>query len=228
MEYPEYDRNKYTVWALPNLMIWHWVLNPGLAFNELILGQRIPKVMLIDRTSDQPLGLRTYVPCPHCGTLHSGLLWGRGNAFGHWYGYICPTCDKIIPCLRNWTSKVILIITYPLWFLPARLLRPRWLAYEKVRLNRNLTKPLDVPSTTRIYKRSFLGGICWGAFMWVAMCLVPFLYTYWTSTAHVVNIGPLVYGLPLWLGGGLAWGLSMSLFTSKKGKKVREPSTSSG
>ena len=124
MKYPEFDRNKYTVRALPDGAMLFWILNPGAAFNELFLGQRVPKVMLIDRTSDQPLFLRTYIPCPHCGTLHPGMLWGKGNAFGHWYGYLCLTCDKIIPCLWNCTSLLILTITFPLWILPAHFLNP--------------------------------------------------------------------------------------------------------
>ena len=39
----DFDTNKYKVWKLPHPMLIHWVLNPGLAFNELILGQRVPK-----------------------------------------------------------------------------------------------------------------------------------------------------------------------------------------
>jgi len=211
-------------------MIWHWLLNPGVAFNEVFLGQRIPEVMLIDRTSDQPLVLRTYVPCPHCGTLHAGMLWGKGNAFGHWYGYLCPTCGKIIPCLRNWTSRVILIITYPLWFIPARMLEPRWLSYEKVRLDRNLAKHVEVPTAARTYKRAFLGGLCWGGLMWLAMCVIPFLFTFWKNTGPTIDIGRLVYGLPIFLGGGLVWGLGMGVFMqfliNLKGKKAGISSTS--
>ena len=228
VKHPAYDRAKYDVWALPNLTVWHWLLNPGIAMNELILGMRIPEVMLVDRTSEEPITLRTYVPCPHCGTLHHHMLWGKGNAFGHWYGYLCPTCGKIIPCLRNWTSKMILIITCPFWFLPARLLKPRWLAYEKFRLNRDLPKILKVPSTARIYKRAFIGGLGWGLCMWLAMDAVPFLYHYWTNTDRFINIGPLVYGLPICLGLGLVWGFFMGIFMkffiNLRGKKGVPPS----
>ncbi len=48
----EFDKEKYKVWKLPHPMLLHWIINPGLAFNELILGQRIPKITLIDKTSD--------------------------------------------------------------------------------------------------------------------------------------------------------------------------------
>ena len=72
----DFDKNKYKVWKLPHPMLIHWILNPGLAFNELILGQRIPKITLIDKTSDAPLMERQYVPCPHSTqfiTVHCGL-----------------------------------------------------------------------------------------------------------------------------------------------------------
>lgn len=35
-------------------MMLHWILNPGLAINELILGQRVPKVSLEDKSVDKP------------------------------------------------------------------------------------------------------------------------------------------------------------------------------
>ena len=51
----------------------HWIINPGLAFNELILGQRMPKIILIEKQSNKTLAEKNFVPCPHCGTVHSGL-----------------------------------------------------------------------------------------------------------------------------------------------------------
>ncbi|WP_244213081.1 hypothetical protein [Idiomarina ramblicola] len=51
----EFDKDKYKVWRLPHPMLIHWVVNPGVAFNELALGQRIPKITLIDKASDAPL-----------------------------------------------------------------------------------------------------------------------------------------------------------------------------
>lgn len=51
----QYDKNKFKIWALPHPIVLHWILNPGLAFNELVLGQRLPKVILIDKESKKPL-----------------------------------------------------------------------------------------------------------------------------------------------------------------------------
>ena len=50
-------------------------IEPGLAINELILGQRHQKVMLVDKTSDAPLMERQYVPCPECNALTDARVW---------------------------------------------------------------------------------------------------------------------------------------------------------
>ncbi|RZS94996.1 hypothetical protein BC751_0509 [Cecembia calidifontis] len=44
-----YYKLKYLIWNWENPLMLHWILNPGLANNELIMGQRIPKVTLIER-----------------------------------------------------------------------------------------------------------------------------------------------------------------------------------
>lgn len=93
----DYDQDKYSIQKLPNPLLLHWILNPGLAINQILLGQRVPKILLIDKTSDALLMNRQYVPCPSCGAIHNGMLWGRGNAFGHWIGYICPNCEQKFP-----------------------------------------------------------------------------------------------------------------------------------
>jgi hypothetical protein len=213
MKYPEYDQNKYTVIALPNIMLVFWILNPGAAFNEMILGQRCPKVILIDHTSDRPRPLRTYIPCPHCGNLHPFLLWGKGNAFGHWFGFVCPTCNNIIPCLWNWTSLLILTVSFPIWIIPVYLLKPRWLAYEKIRLNNNLAQlpaqAADVKNINWIFR-----GVLGGGLMWFIMCVIPFLFSYWQggiSSLEFIQI----FSLPIWLVGGLVCGLVMKSHIAK-------------
>lgn len=61
-----YDTDKYKIYTWKSGVMLHWILNPGLAFNELFLGQRVPKVSLIDKTSDKPYMDRGFTPCPHC------------------------------------------------------------------------------------------------------------------------------------------------------------------
>jgi hypothetical protein len=108
----------------------HWILNPGLAVNEILLGQRVPRTLYsCDRCAILPM-LGMYVHCPHCGSFHSGILWSGRNGFGHWFGYVCPDCGGRIPCLRNLTALVVLALTFPLWIAPALLYRKRWLARE--------------------------------------------------------------------------------------------------
>ena len=79
-----------------NWIMRHWVWNPGLAINEVVLGQRIPKLM---RTCDA-CGGQSY-PCPHCAQSIDLMTWSRGQAFGHWGGLHCPHCHGEIESLCN-------------------------------------------------------------------------------------------------------------------------------
>lgn len=124
------DNHKYKTYKLPNLMLLHWILNPGLAFNELILGQRIPKVTLVDKTSDAPLMDRQYVPCPHCHEIHHSSRWSKKASFQNWFGILCPSCEKTIPCLWNLTSLIILTITFPIWGWFKQPLEARWKKFK--------------------------------------------------------------------------------------------------
>jgi hypothetical protein len=117
-------------------MILHWVLNPGLAVNEIVLGTRVPRVMYICRDCQEPLGARTYAVCPSCRSAHASMIWSGWNGFGHWLGLVCPDCGKDIPSLRNATAWVALRLTVPLWWFPAKWVGPSWLAFEKDRAER--------------------------------------------------------------------------------------------
>ncbi len=70
-------------------------------------------------------------------------LW-RYKQLGHWLGPICPECETKIPCLRNFTSFVLLFLLSPLWFPIKRLFEKRFIAYE-LRRSRGivLTKARD-------------------------------------------------------------------------------------
>ena len=74
-----YDKKKYIIWDWKNPVISHWIINPGLVVNELLLGQTVPKVMLIERKGNKPFYQRSFIPCPHCGELHSGLKFSVRN-----------------------------------------------------------------------------------------------------------------------------------------------------
>ena len=97
----QYNENRFEIWALPHPLILFYILFPGAIVTELIFGHRIPKVMLTDKDSGKPWMERTYVPCPHYETLSDARLWAKWNAFAHWFGYVCPSCHQIIPCLSS-------------------------------------------------------------------------------------------------------------------------------
>lgn len=213
MKNPEYDGSKFIVWSLPHPILLHWVLNPGIALVELVFGQRLPKVQLVDKTSDKPLAERAYVPCPHCSALHDGRLWSRGNAFGHWFGFLCPTCEKTIPCMWNLCSWIILLVTFPLWVLPARFLRPKWMAYEKVRLTRMQSQP---PIEAKSINWKWKGAFVFGGFMWFITAIVPQVAD--ALRGHPVSWTRLWVQLPIWLLAGMVWGAIMRSWLNKKGR----------
>ena len=213
----QYDKNRYQIWALPHPLVLFWILNPAAIINELILGQRLPKIMLIDEESDAPFAERSYIPCPHCETLNDGRIWGKGNALGHWFGFVCPNCHQIIPCLWSLYSYAVLAVTYPLWYFPARFFRDRWIAKEKARLATVLERPLIQANEVNWL---LIGISCLGGFMWLIMGFIP-------EVRNVLNgeewdfIMLFVIQLPLWLVTGFCWGLFMRIFMNKKGKGRR-------
>ena len=211
----QYDKNRFEIWAVPHPLILFWVLFPALIFNELILGQRQPKVSLIDKKSDKPWLERCYIPCPHCETLNDTRLWAKGNAFGHWFGLVCPSCHQIIPCLWNIFSLAILAITFPLWYFLARFIRPRWLEKEKERLANVLERPLIQAKSINWL---FRGTLYLGGFVWVVLEVIP-------QAWEVFNGGEwdwimMLIALPIWLVTGFAWGLAMRFWMNRKGEKA--------
>ncbi len=122
----QYDQDKFQLLPLPCPQLLFWAINPVMAINELILGQRLPQVTLIEKHSTQPLLERQFIPCPHCNALNPARLWSSGNAFGHWFGYVCPECCGTIPCLWNFTSLLLLALTAPIWLLFKKPLQQRW------------------------------------------------------------------------------------------------------
>ena len=157
----EYDKKKYKIWDWKKPVILHWVINPGLVINDLLLGQTIPKIMLIEREGDKPFLQRSLVPCPHCGILHNGLKWSLQNktAFKNWYGYYCDNCGKIIPPQRNLTSLLILAITFPIWGWFRRSLKEKWLRKQPARY-KNIK--LEIPEIKNTTKHWLKIGLVWG------------------------------------------------------------------
>ena len=212
----QYDKNRFKIWALPHPLVLFCVLNPAIAFSELILGQRLPKVTLIDEKSDRPFFERCYIPCPHCETLNDSRLWAEWNGFGHWFGIVCPSCHQVIPCLWNIFSLAILAITFPLWYFPARFFRRRWLEIEKKRL----ASVLEGPLTQAGYINWFLRGVFFlGGLVWVIFEIIPQVW-------KVLNGGEwdlimMFIAFPIWLFPGFVCSLLwMNRWMNRKGKKA--------
>lgn len=185
----------------------HWILNPGLAISELFLGQRIPKITLIDRDRNKTLAERSFIPCPHCNTIHSSLKWTPHNktAFKNWFGLYCDNCGKIIPCLRNVTSLILLTVTFPIWVWFKNRLKKKWLLIQKKRFS----KPLDL--TTPGYNW-ISEGLSFGVLMFIFMELLinPLI------NGKGYDLPKLGIGLIIWILGGLANGFVMKKFLHRQ------------
>ncbi|MCB0636933.1 MAG: hypothetical protein KDC54_09975 [Lewinella sp.] len=208
----DFDHDRYKVYTWRNFMMLHWIINPGLAINELLLGQRVPRVSLEDKQSDRPRYERSFIPCPHCGTHHDSRTWSpqNGTAFRNWFGLYCPSCGEVIPCLTNVTSWLVLAATYPLWGWFRRPLRESWLRRQPARFAQ-----LDLESVPDPFAgRGWIAqGLSWGLFMFVVM---TFLFP--PLIGDPITGRSILVGIPIWALGGLGFGYSMKWFMGRKGK----------
>ena len=129
---PRCGGRDHVVWGPPSLGYLFWVLNPGLAVNELVFGQRVPRTMCVCRTCPDG-GQHPYVLCPRCGTAHHANLWSAGYSSGHWLGLLCPDCGARLPTVRNVTAAAILVLLWPGRRLVWHFAADRFLAWERRR-----------------------------------------------------------------------------------------------
>lgn len=205
---------KYKVYTWKHGLMLHWILNPGLFINELIFGQRVPKVSLLDTSVDKPRIERTYVPCPHCDTIHDGRTWSttNGTVFQNWFGLYCHSCGGIIPCLTNVVSFLLLAVSFPIWGWFKENLKEQWLSKQASRFKNldldTIPNPFDGKGWIKV-------GLGWGAFMFVFMVFVfP-----WFS-GEEITMAKILIGIPVWTLGGLGFGYSMKKWSGKKGVQV--------
>ena len=178
----------------------HWVINPLLVFNELVLGQRIPKLTLVEQTTDAPLVERTVIPCPHCQSHHNARTWSPLNntAYKNYFGLYCPTCGGIIPCLQNLTSRLLIILTFPFWVWFKDWWKAKWLEEQPARFqNLDLTTVPDVSKSINWVE----SGLRWGGLMFVFM---TFLVPLFSGTE--ITLIDIAVGLVVWTLGGLGFG----------------------
>ena len=208
-----YDKTKYKVRTWKNPTMLHWIINPGLAVNEIVLGQRIPKVILIEKDLTKSLPERTFIPCPHCGTFHSGLKWIPQNktAFKNWFGLYCDNCEKIIPCLTNLTSYVILGLTFPIWIWFKDKWKAKWLEEQKVKFSTPLNLEHSESKTQWLYS-----GLFFGLFMYIFMTILfPLI-----NGERLTQKGLLI-GIPVWVIAGLLCGFTIKIINRKKKIKTQ-------
>lgn len=204
---PKCEAQNFKVWKLPNPLLLHWVLNPGLAFNELVLGQRLPRLSIECLSCNLPRDERSFVFCPACHTLHDARIWQGKQGFRNWLGLVCPTCGERIPCLWNLFSLAILAVTAPLWIVPVYFYRKR--ANSTRPTLTHLTAPRPAP------KQVFLRlALFWGGFMFIAMTLVPEIRKA-TATGEW-DWAALAIGAIIWTVGGIAFGWVMTKFLRKR------------
>ncbi|TXD49580.1 hypothetical protein [Polaribacter sp. IC063] len=214
----DFDKEKYKIYTWKNWMVLHWILNPGLAVNELILGQRIPKINLEYKISEKSRLERTFVPCPHCHKLHDGRTWSteNGTAFKNWFGLYCTNCEKIIPCLMNAFSFIMLTITFPIWGWFRKSLKANWLKKQPKRYIN-----IDIKMRPNPYdKKSWIKtGLSWGGFMFI---VISILFPYFEN--QEITLKNILIGLVLWTIAGLVFGYTMKIFMNKsinkKGKNI--------
>tara|TARA_R110002072_G_scaffold136285_1_gene278573 strand:+ start:13276 stop:14100 length:825 start_codon:yes stop_codon:yes gene_type:complete len=93
---PECRSEEFDIKTWRSGVMMHWILNPGLAFNELVLGQRVPRELRTCRHCST-----ASVGCPHCHRSIHGAHWADKNAFGNYSGLRCPSCKGRLPTLSN-------------------------------------------------------------------------------------------------------------------------------
>ena len=199
-----YDKEKYKIWTWKNPFMLHWILNPVLFVNDILLGHRMPKITLIERDKTKALAEKSWIPCPHCNTLHSGLKWSNQNktAFKNWFGLYCDNCGKIIPCLTNLTSYLFLGLTFPIWFWFKDKWKAKWLEKQKIKFS----KPLDLRF---IPSKSLYEGVVFGIIMYV----VFILSSLWEGKE--ITTKTLLIGIPIYAIGGVLFGLIMKVINGK-------------
>ena len=138
MNCPRCNSANVSRWDWRHPLILHWILNPGLAFNEVFLGQRIPAVTFLCKDCRCGIPDRNWMHCDYCDSDSMGRLWMGSYSFGHWFGIFCPHCGTKVPTLWNLTSLILLALLCPIWIPLRFLFREKFIHWEHIRGKRAL------------------------------------------------------------------------------------------
>jgi len=208
MQCPACGGTDFVTWKLPKLMVLHWVINPALTINELLLGQRVPARMYECRTCPTPFMRRCWVRCPSCQTMHNTMIWSGRYGFGNWLGFVCPDCGGRIPCLWNCFSLVVLAVTSPLWWPVLWLSRKRLLAGARRRAQRARTRLADGGAREAHW---LLPGAAWGGVMWIFFCG-------WDAVRGKLTAPKVLVNACIWAVAGLVFGRALTWYLSRRGR----------
>lgn len=202
-----YDVTKYRKIDWKHFMMFHWIINPGIALNELLFGVRIPKVMLIEKQKGKLWVERTSVPCPHCNTIHDSKTWSSQNKTDtkNWFGLYCPACGGIIPCMMNATTFIVLAATSPIWYWFKKSWKENWLKKQPSRFTN-----LDLETPYMKNNMWWAHGITWGMLMFVFMSLFDL------AEGREVMVDKIGRNFAVWIiFGSLFYGLMLRFVFSK-------------
>jgi len=162
------DGRRFKIWRWPHWAIVHWALNPGLAFNELILGQRIPKETFIEQGVDRPLTERQYAFCRDCGALTNFRLWVAAKTlFRNYFGLVCPSCGAKIPLEKNVFTRVVLVVATPITWPLRRIFETKALERQRAKLLRAKAEFAALEPEVRRRQSPLRMGVIFGLFMGV-------------------------------------------------------------
>lgn len=191
----------------------HFAHSPGLAINELIFGQRLPKVYLVCKSCPSSYNDRSYVHCPHCDVFHSGNIF---DTFGNWHGLVCPDCGGTIPAIENTTATALRKATSPLSKLIQQSANNSYV--ERKRLSQSSRRQQLAPSSENTQKPNYaLAGFLFGS----CMFLVSMIFVGGAAVMLQFEMETILWGtalvLALNIAGGAYFGFAMHSRLEKKG-----------
>jgi predicted RNA-binding Zn-ribbon protein involved in translation (DUF1610 family) len=204
-----YNTNNFTIKNWKSLDQLFWIINPLFALNEILSGEVRPKVTLIEKNSSKPYAERVLIPCPECGTLHNRFKWSKENSlkYENWFGYYCDNCGDIIKPQRNLFTKILMTLTFPVWFHLQNKLKDTWLKKQPERY-----KNLDLQLTNKTINTTFWlkYGLSHG---FTVFFLMQLFLSYFLPHSKAMQLS--LASFPFWMIMGVVWSYYMA-------KRMRE------